>query len=104
MVAVLIWSTTITPLQALGYGIALIGMAFYRSSWRDLRNCLASFIVSLRKLEKSQSHDSQISSTLLRRLALVVVVSIVGIALVYTYLSGQNTIWSMVVVRKDHIH
>ncbi|ETS80352.1 hypothetical protein PFICI_07881 [Pestalotiopsis fici W106-1] len=44
--SVLIWGTTIAPLQAFGYSIALLGMMFYQTTWTELRHGCAAIVLS----------------------------------------------------------
>jgi hypothetical protein len=54
--SVLIWDTTITPLQGISYGIALIGMILYRVTWEELKDGLSSILASYRRGAKSPSY------------------------------------------------
>ncbi|KAI5865485.1 TPT-domain-containing protein [Durotheca rogersii] len=44
VVAVVIWGTPVTPLQMLGYGIALFGLLLYQSGWQDINQSLRAGI------------------------------------------------------------
>ncbi|KAK8047608.1 hypothetical protein PG996_015672 [Apiospora saccharicola] len=46
--SVFIWGTAISPVQILGYGMALTGFVFYKSSWSDLKAGYASWSARLR--------------------------------------------------------
>ncbi|KAK8001835.1 triose-phosphate transporter family-domain-containing protein [Apiospora marii] len=46
--SVFIWGTAIAPVQILGYGTALTGFVFYKSSWSDLKAGYSSWSARLR--------------------------------------------------------
>ncbi|KAK8041180.1 hypothetical protein PG994_014187 [Apiospora phragmitis] len=46
--SVFIWGTAVSPVQILGYGTALTGFVFYKSSWSDLKAGYSSWSARLR--------------------------------------------------------
>ncbi|KAK8101577.1 triose-phosphate transporter [Apiospora kogelbergensis] len=79
--SVFIWGTAITPLQIFGYGTALTGFVFYKSTWSDLKAGYTSWSARLRM---SPGFGEKIRSPMARRvLGLLLAASI--LLVVYRY-------------------
>ncbi|KAH6648981.1 DUF250 domain membrane protein [Truncatella angustata] len=74
IVSVIIWGTVITPLQTLGYTLALIGMVFYRATWQDIKKGAVGLAATYRNAPKSRGYNSKQSSALIRRVTVAIVI------------------------------
>ncbi|KAK9773803.1 putative DUF250 domain membrane protein [Seiridium cardinale] len=90
MISIVIWGTTIAPLQALGYGIALIGMVLYRATWEEIKDGLTALLVSYEGTRKIRSYSNQQSSVLFRRGALAVAVLLMTLVLFLSCIHGER--------------
>ncbi|KAK6848909.1 hypothetical protein PG995_012742 [Apiospora arundinis] len=80
--SVFIWGTAITPLQILGYGTALTGFVFYKSSWSDLKAGYSSWSTRLRT---SSGFGERLRSPVVRRvLGLLLAISVLLVVYRYT--------------------
>ena len=83
--SVMIWHTSITFLQFLGYAIALVGLVYYSIGWEQMVAIYASAVVYLRGLVDPSEDPAAVGvkrmPVVLRR-ALVMGVTLVGITMV----------------------
>ncbi|KAI0123095.1 triose-phosphate transporter [Xylariales sp. AK1849] len=88
--SVLIWGTTIAPLQVLGYGVALSGFVLYRSSWAELRATFASFLPWYGDISRSQFSYQNQPPAFLRRVICTVVSFLVALVLLFSFTHGHD--------------
>lgn len=97
--SVLIWDTVISPLQAFGYSIALVGMMFYKATWTELKDGIKGSLASCRSSQKSGHLDDQrTSAMLIRRLAFAAVILVMVLVLLFGCVSSREVqlrLWSL---------
>lgn len=86
VVSVLIWHTSITALQFIGYAVALFGLVIYSTGWDQLKASSAGAIAWSRGVWNSHALDEGRLSPLLRRaiffglLTLITLMVVMGFA------------------------
>ncbi|KAK8067157.1 hypothetical protein PG997_013904 [Apiospora hydei] len=83
--SVFIWGTAISPLQILGYGTALTGFVFYKSSWSDLK---AGYSSCLARLRASPTFGERLPGPVVRRL-LGLVLAVFVLLAVFKYVPSD---------------
>lgn len=94
--SVFIWGTAISPVQILGYGTALTGFVFYKSSWSDLKAGYSSWSARLRA--SSPGLGERLPGPLVRRI-LGLVLAVLVLLAVFRYMPvdylGHNSAVSL---------
>jgi hypothetical protein len=87
IVSVLIWNTSISALQFVGYGIALGGLTYYSLGWEQIVNIAAGFSVWLKTIFGSQGSETRLSPGVRRAL-------VAGLAVLTTVILFSGFLYS----------
>lgn len=90
IVSVMIWNTSISFLQFVGYGIALAGLVYYSLGWEQIVNVTAAFFTWLRAVWDAPGSESTRLPSAVRRGLLTGVVAIVFVVLVGGFMYGGS--------------
>ena len=89
--SVMIWTTPISFLQFLGYGIALAGLVYYSLGWDQIVDFSTGFWAFVKSLWDSPSLDERLPAAVRRGLSLGLTVLIM-IALSVWYVYGDASV------------
>lgn len=90
IVSVMIWNTSISFLQFVGYGIALAGLVYYSLGWEQIVNVTTAFLTWLRAVWDAPGSESTRLPSAVRRGLLTGVVAIVFVVVVGGFMYGGS--------------
>lgn len=88
--SVIFWGTKISPIQIIGYSVALIGMMFYRLAWQDIKYEATSLVASYRKLFKSRIYGSGQLSAYYRRAVVAIIILLLVLTISYVWVQNRR--------------
>jgi len=92
IVSVLIWNTSISALQFVGYGIALGGLTYYSLGWEQITSVAAGFTSWLKVIFLPQGSETRLPSGFRRALiAGIAVLTTVILVSGFLYSTGYGT-------------
>ena len=90
IVSVIIWNTSISFLQFVGYGIALAGLVYYSLGWEQIVNVTTAFLTWLRAVWDSPGGETTRLPSAVRRGLFTAVGAIFFITLVWGFMYGGS--------------
>jgi hypothetical protein len=88
--SVLIWGTTIAPLQIFGYSIALVGFLLYKSSYEELKGVITGGLSWITNASTSRSFDEKRSSMVIKKAVFIIISLVIALALLYHFTSEDG--------------
>ena len=92
----MIWSTSISALQFVGYGTALVGLVYYSLGWEQIMSVTAALLFWLKAVFEPSNSDARLSPALRRILFAVAAVCTAGVLVTgFLYSTGDGATTSV---------
>jgi hypothetical protein len=101
--SVLIWGTAISPLQVLGYGVALTGFVFYRSSLEELKATFYRVVSPGKDGSSSWLCGDYRASSIVPRIAIAVVSVLLTMILLFFFTDSTQYLPPAVAEQADRL-